>query len=163
MAYDDDSFKTIEQWLVNSFPGTQASYAVLDREVVLFRVHEPRPGAPRLELEISREAFEDRKVETIVADLVRQRVTDRLRADPTLRLNYTRDRDIPHVETLWVACDERQYRVVRNGEHNVRIYDKADRLLANWPAVMTVMPNSIHRRVATQWCDDIRKWRGLGQ
>jgi hypothetical protein len=163
VAYDDNSFKSIEQWLQATLPGTAASHAPLDREVVLFRAHEPRSGAPRYELEISREAFEDHIVETIVADLVQQKVADRLRADPTMRLTYSRDRNVPQLETLWVVCDGPHYRVVRDTKHNVRIYDKSNQLLSNWPAVMTVMPNSIHHRPAGGWCEDIRKWRGADQ
>jgi hypothetical protein len=163
VAYDEDSFKNIEEWLATALPGTQASHAQLDRETVLFRAHEARSGAPRYELEISREAFEDQRAETIVADLILQKVADRLRADPTMRLSYTRDRNVPHIETLWVTCDGRQYRVVRDGEHSVRIYDRAGQLLANGPLSMTVIPSSIHRRGVSEWCEDIRKWRGRGQ
>lgn len=123
MAYDENGFASVEQWLVNASPGTELSHAVLDRETVLFRAHEPRVGAACYELEISREAFEDHTVEIVLADLTRHKVADRLRADPTMRLNYTRDRNVPHLETLWVTCDERQYRVVRDSDHNVRIFD----------------------------------------
>jgi hypothetical protein len=163
LAYDEAAFKHVEHWLVSALPGTVPSHRALDRDMVLFRAHEPLPGSPRYELEMSREALEDHKVETIVADLVRQKVADRLRADPTMRLNYNRDRQVPHLETLWVTCDSSHYRVVRDGEHNVRIYDKAGQLLANWPAAMTVIQTSIHRRPINQWCQDIQKWRGPNQ
>lgn len=163
LAYDDDAFKSVAKWLANALPGTEVSYGVLDRETVLYRVHAPHAGAPRYELEISREAFEDHPVETILADLARLKIPDRLCVDPTMRLNYTRDRNVHHLETLWVTCDGRNYRVVRDSEHNVRIYDKAQQLLTNWPTVMTVLPSSIHTRPVSEWCEDVRKWRGANQ
>jgi hypothetical protein len=82
---------TIEAWFRESFPEhTVASQVVGSREVVLFRVHEEEPGAPRFELEVSYEAFEEHGADAIATDLTAKRVADRLRQDPAVRLMYHR-------------------------------------------------------------------------
>ena len=57
-----------------------------------------------------------------------------------------------------VVCDGSLYRVVRNLEGFVTVLDDAGAQLKNMPR-RTVLPDSIFHRHASQWRDDIRRWR----
>jgi len=56
------------------------------------------------------------------------------------------------------VCDGSLYRVVRNLEGFVTVLDDACAQLKNMPR-RTVLPDSIFHRHASQWRDDIRRWR----
>jgi hypothetical protein len=86
-----DDITKIEAWFSESFPShTVASKDIGTREVVLFRAHKETPRAPRYELEVSYEAFEDHGADAIVKDLVAKGVARRLQQDPAIRLMYDR-------------------------------------------------------------------------
>lgn len=135
--------------------------AIFDRDVALFRLYRDEPPSP--ELEVTAEALEDHPSETILADLDDQQVVQRLVADPTMRLRYYTRREVPPREEMWVRCDGRRYRVLRDSGHNVRIFDNAGRLLDNIPDTLLVMPSSVFRKSNQKWCREIREWRGATQ
>jgi hypothetical protein len=95
--------------------------------------------------------------------LVGEHVLERLRWDPTIRLSLDASGTVPPVESRTIECDGRTYRVQRDTEHNVRIFDANGRLLENTPRTMLVMPDSIHQRNISAWQEDIRQWRGRDQ
>lgn len=87
--------EAVEEWLRAAFPGYEVSSGDLpSREVVLFRAHKSELRSPRLEIEISYEAFEDNETETILADLSAQKAAERLQARPEERLAYNRFRQL---------------------------------------------------------------------
>ena len=87
---------------------------------------------------------------------------ERLLAHPTLRLLYTSDRTIPHFETLPIHCDGRGYRVVRDENGDVHIYDDQDRRLANRHGQRTLR-SSVFMRSDQEWCEEVRQGRGPDQ
>ncbi len=98
MEIAEDAIEAVEEWLRVNFPRHDVRFkAIWDREVVLFRARLREPAAPRYELEISYEAFEDHDAATIVEDLDSQNAAQLLRDKPTVRLMYNRFRRL--VET----------------------------------------------------------------
>jgi hypothetical protein len=92
------AMEAIERWFHENFQGyVVTSRDILARSVILLRAHEDRPRAPRHELEVSHEALEDNPIETIVADLTRMGIANRLKEQPEVRLMYNRFRQV--VET----------------------------------------------------------------
>lgn len=112
------------------------------------------------ELAISDEALSDHSAETIIGDLARHHVPRRLKSDPTMRLAYTSDRDVPHLETRFVRCGGKRYRFVRDSGHAVRVYDDRDTILSHMPSPLPVKPSSRFQRSEQDLCEDIRGWRG---
>lgn len=152
----------VSRWLHERFPGSVvAEGRIFDRGTTLYRI--ALAGGKSSELEVSDEAFEDIRVTDIIADLEAHEVVSRLTTDPTMRLQYTRSRDIPHHEWRQIDCDGRRYRVVRDAGHNVRIFDASDKPLSRTPQKMLVLSVSIFHRDYQQWCNEIRSWRGDNQ
>jgi len=133
-----------------------------DRDVVVF-TPQMQPGIQAGVLEVTEEALDDHAPEVILSDLREEDVPQRLLSDPTLRLRYSADRHVPHLETREVECGGRRYRVVRGGDHIVHIYDSADRALSPMPPTMLRMDRSIYRKSLKAWCDEISSWRGPEQ
>lgn len=163
MNNSSDSINGIAAWLQVALgvPSLNAR-ADLQRDVILFWVSattERKFG----ELGISEEALADHSPETIISDLQWQRVPWRLKSDPTMRLAYGTDRDIPHLETRFVRCDGRTYRFVRDAGHAVRVYDADGSLLTNLASPLAVKPTSLFRRDDVDLCGDVRGWRGPNQ
>lgn len=93
------AIEAVARWFHENFQGyVVTSSDIVARSVILLRAHEDRPRAPRLELEVSYEALEDNPIETIVADLTRLGVADRLREQPEVRVMYNRFRQIVQTE-----------------------------------------------------------------
>ena len=137
--------KTIQEfsdWLSDRLGGEIDSSYEGKTESYFFRVHIPgtRPD-PVLRVMLC--AFEDWSLDEIQADLESQGVIERLQRDPTMWLVYTRERVCPQSEPLFVKCDGRNYQVVRDSDHNVRVYDDSGWLLENSPQVLAVMPDSV--------------------
>ena len=159
----NDAINGIAAWLGRQLATANVrARADANRDVVLFRI-EPGDGSAERELEISGEALDDQTPETIIADLSRQEVPQRLSRDATMRLAYTTDREVPHFETRLVICDGRNYRIVRGDDHTVRIFASTGRLLEQTPSPLSVLETSIFRGPPERWWDDIRAWRGLSQ
>ena len=98
MKIDQTRIEAVDAWFRVDFPDHEVeSGEIFDREVVLFRAELPELHAPRYELEISYEAFQDHDAQTIVNDLNVQKASERLRDEPTVRLMYNRFRRL--VET----------------------------------------------------------------
>lgn len=154
----DEAVTKLEEWFARHFKeGRIDSEEIFDRDVQLFRV--TAPDGTTYELEITEEAFEDRRVDEILEDLKEEEVAERLRSDPSMRLCYYRGGKVPATETRWITCDGRSYRIVRDADHNVVVYDSQDQPLGNLPDDILVLPSSIHRRRKEKWRSDIRKWR----
>jgi hypothetical protein len=132
-----------------------------DREVVVVCCH--KPGSDAAELELSYEALESFDVSQILHDLEGDGIQERLSRDPSVRLQYGTDRRLHHFETRLIQCDGKSYRVVRDAEHNVFIFDNKGKPLASIPAGPLVMGVSIYQKDVSRWCEDVRKWRGSGQ
>jgi hypothetical protein len=153
----DAVHERLERW----FPDSRVeSQEIFDRETHLFRIHLPTGRAS--ELEVSREVLDHEPPEAIVNELSQSDSAERLRRDPSVRVQYFSS-GIDHFETRYVLCDGRQYRVVRDDKHNVSIFDSSDNLLLNTPRQMLVRPTSIFRSREADWRDQIRAWRGEGQ
>ena len=89
----------VETWFRENFPGHAVVWKDIgDREVILFQAHEEKPRAPRFELEVSYEAFEDHGADVIMRDLTAKRVADRLQQDPAVRLMYDRRRTLSETD-----------------------------------------------------------------
>lgn len=152
-----EAVEAVEQWLKEQFPDAQVdSGEIFERDVVLFRASEE---TDHYELEITEEAFRDHSTDTILDDLESQDVARRLRQDPTLRLQYRSSRRVPYIETRHVTCDGRRYRIVRDSDHNVQIFDSSDQLLEETPPGLRVMQHSVYRRSSDDWCREIRSRR----
>lgn len=152
-----EAVSAIERWMRTNFPDAYVeSREIFERVVVLFRASEE---ATYYELEVTGEAFRKQPTGTILDDLENQEVARRLRNDPSLRLQYRSSRVVPHFETRYVSCDGRQYRIVRDSNHNVQIFDSADQLLEETPPGLRVMQNSVYRRSREEWCREIRSRR----
>ena len=162
MTLPRDSLDGIRAFLAYQLNASVSTRADLDREVIVFEARQPE-GATICAFEITDEALRDHPAEAIIEDLRRHEVVQRLQRDPTMRLRYSTDRDVPSFESLEVRWDGRRYRVVRDAQHNVRIFDASDRALERTPTMMLVMPSSIFRRSLGEWCGDIAAWRGTGQ
>jgi hypothetical protein len=151
----------VQKWLAAQFPeATIVTGEIFDRESTLFRVH--TKAGPYPELEILREVLEDKSPDTLVRELAKSDALERLRRDPSVRIQYFRS-GINHFETRYVQCDNRHYRIVRDDKHNVTIFDYDDRRLANMPPQMLVLPASIFDLQVGEWCTRIMSWRGEGQ
>lgn len=158
-----NSINRIAAWLSTQLGSASISArADFDRDGVVLRFSLPE-GARIGELEISQEAADDYSPEDIIADLQKHDVPSRLKRDPTMRLAYTQDRDVPHLETRLMVCDGRQYRFVRDSQHSVRVYDETDRILGGMPSPLPVLSVSLFNRSSLELCEDIRGWRGQDQ
>ena len=158
-----DSIDALSAWLqVQLGTGGVSARADQTRDSILFRI-DLGDGSPPRELEISEEALSDLDPTAIVIDLGRQNVPERLRCDPTMRLAYTKEREVPHFETLFVQHEGKTYRVVRDSVHAVRIFDSRDRTLARTPSPLPVLQVSVFKRALNKWIDDIREWRAPDQ
>jgi hypothetical protein len=158
MHQNADSINGIASWLQVKLAAGVTTRAEFDSEVVVFRV-QPVTGGAAMELAISEEALGDHPPDEVIADLAALDIPDRLRRDPTMRLAYSTDRDVPHLETRYVDCDGRRYRLVRDSQHAVRAYDQSDNLLPSLPSPLPILQVSLFRRGLTQLQDDIRQWR----
>jgi hypothetical protein len=158
-----DSVNGIAAWLgVQLKTGSVSARGDFDREATVFRIS-LNDGTKIGELEISQEALDEHAPENIIADLQKQDVPSRLKRDPTMRLAYTVDRDVPHLETRITTCGGRLYRFVRDSGHAVRVYDSTDRILERMPSPLPVLKVSLFKRAPQQLCDDVRGWRGPDQ
>jgi hypothetical protein len=156
--YMNDSIEAIVAWLrVQCKTPHVTAHADMHRDVIVFRLDLGDGALPR-HLEIGENALRDVPPEDILIDLGRAAVTDRLRQDPTMRLQYTNERSVPHLETLLVRYENEEYRIVRDAAHTVRIFDASDRPLPNTPR-STTLQSSIFARPIDKWIDDIRNWR----
>ena len=160
MTTDNSVVDAVLKWLANHFPDTSVEHAGdFDRETHLFRIQPPQGRAP--ELELSREVLERKSPASVTGTLDREKVAERLTRDPTLRVQFFED-GVRGFETRFVTCDGQQYRIVRDGGHNVAIYDSSDQRLPNAPQQQTVMTTSIFKKDMHTWCDAIRVWRSSG-
>src|SRR5688500_18573208 len=95
MHPSSEKISAVENWFSEEFPGhVVESHELISREAILYRAHEPRPRAPRFELIVSFEAFDDNPIDTIVGDLRARRAGDLLRRESPQRLMYDRFRRI---------------------------------------------------------------------
>ena len=158
-----DSVAGLTSWIARQYPGADVSArADAIRDVIVFSAT-PTDGSGTRMLEITDEAMADVPVVTIIEDLEQQGVPSLLRRDPTMRRTYSSDRKVPHFEQLRIECGGRQYRVVRDSSHNVRIFDDQDLPLDKLPPSVLAMDASIFRRPMIHWCTDVSKWRGPSQ
>jgi hypothetical protein len=161
VATDQPVVKSVAAWLSEQFPSATIEHqGDFDRETHLFRVVRRQGGHP--ELEISREVLEREEPAQVIEELRREDVASRLDRDPNFRIQFFQD-GLRGLETRIVHCDGRRYRVVRDAQHNVSIYDSEDRRLEKMPQSMLVLPDSVFKRDAAKWCSDIRSWRGPTQ
>ncbi len=93
MAMLKDSLEGIVAWVDTEYPGRTSARADQDRDVTVFTV-DPSDGTKRRSFEISDEALSDIPPETILADLRKARLLDRLRADESYRPLYTSQRTL---------------------------------------------------------------------
>ena len=129
---DHPTSRDIQAWLSAGLQASRIeSTTIFDRDSILFRAW-PR-GGRAVELEVDRKAIEDFTSAMILADLEDSDVLTRLTTDPSMRLCYGFKRDVPHFESRTVVCEGRQYRIVRDASHNVRIYDGTDERLKGTP------------------------------
>jgi len=158
----DEAIEAISEWFSSQMNLEVSWFEIPDRQVFVFRAEsDSSQGDP--ELEITRVAFEDVPVDQIISDLEDHEVISVFQRDPTMHLTYKSDRTVPHFERMPLRVDGRMYRVVRDRDHNVKIFDDQDRLLENFPSEMTVLPQSIYRRSRQRWSEEIRNWRGPDQ
>lgn len=158
----EETVNQIASWIAQQLGGVQVAHAYdFDRDATVFRPQ--KPGVKMGEIEISDEALGDHTVETIIGDLARHAVPKRLSDDPTMRLAYTVDRDVPHLETRPVTCDGRQYRFVRDSHHAVRVYTSDDQLLERLSSPLPVLSVSLFRRDLADLQQNVRDWRGPSQ
>jgi hypothetical protein len=160
MNWTESPAYRIAEWLKAEFPARHVELDDhVDTESVLFYIDAPLAPV----LQIGERVLEQYSVREIVDFLVGEHVLERLRWDPTIRLSLDASGTVPPVESRTIECDGRTYRVQRDTEHNVRIFDANGRLLENTPRTMLVMPDSIHQRNISAWQEDIRQWRGRDQ
>src|SRR5687767_479238 len=125
MDSSDDSINRIAAWLGAQLKSPSVRVQRdFDREAIVFHIAAVDAGIG--DLEISQEAIDDHAPDIVISDLQTHDVPARLRRDPTMRLAYSRDRDVPHLETRWIICDRKRYRFVRDSDHTVRVYDSND-------------------------------------
>jgi hypothetical protein len=161
MAYDGPVIKAVAAWLAQRFPGAPIEHnGDFDRETYLFRVSLGPARHP--ELELSREVTDRQDAPQVLSELEREDVAARMSRDPTLRVQFFDD-GIRGFETRIVQCDGRLYRVVRDKQHNVVIYDAKGRRLERSPQSMHVLQGSIFKRDAAKWCEEILQSRGPAQ
>jgi hypothetical protein len=163
MTWTESPAYRLAEWIKAEMPANHVELDDhFDTESVVFYID--APGViPAPVLQIGEDMLADHPVTDLVEALKRERVLERLRRDPTLRLALHSSGEVPTHESRTVPCDGRTYRIERDSEHNVRIYDSNDRLLENLPRTILVMPNSVHGRNVTEWQQDIRQWRGPDQ
>jgi hypothetical protein len=163
MSVPADIVEGIAVWFSSHFPGSQPSArAEPVRDVIVFGARQ-QTGPLLAEFEVSDEALQDHSAETIATDLTQQRLIDRVRRDPTMRLRYTTDRRLSSIEVLTVHCDGRRYTVTRDDAHNVRVYDANGAILRRHPETLLVLPSSVFKRPIDSWQQEIRAWRDADQ
>jgi len=161
MAPTNEQKQAISEWLTKQLAAAAvSSHYDFSRETTLFTVRRD-PGT--VALEITDSAFEDYPVAEIIRDLTEEKLVERFARDPTMRAQYVARQKLLGHECLYISCDGRQYRVIRDGAHNVRVFDDSDRPLDRAPRGMLVLPGSLFSRSEAQWCADIRSWRGQQQ
>jgi len=161
MTTAKEAVQAISEWLRTRFQGsTVDTQNIFDKETQLFRVHVGKGKHP--ELEVSREVLGHRTTEAILSELGKGDTIERMNRDPSVRIQYF-DSGITHFETRYLRCDDSLYRVVRDENHNVVVYDSADRRLTKAPRTVLSLPASIFQVSSDEWCSRIRAWRGEGQ
>jgi hypothetical protein len=153
--------RAVQDWLANLFPDSRIqSHEDFDRDTWVFRVF-PVVGRAG-ELELSREVLERDDPEAIKGALADSDASERMHRDPTVRVQYFSS-GVNGFETRLLNCDGRMYRIVRDGSHNIAVFDSADQRLKNTPKIPAVFQGSIFDRPASDWCEQVRAWRGSGQ
>ena len=152
----------IEGWLEDRLGVEVNVYGDDIRTTTCFQANVPNLR-PSPVLRVTLRALEDVELETILEDLDREQVPERLLARPDIHLPYTTERKIPYFETLSIRCDDRHYRVVRGEDRHVEILDDRDQPLTNRPPGMHALPTSVFLRSDQEWFNDIRRWRGPNQ
>jgi hypothetical protein len=127
----------VEHWFRSAFPGYEvSSHDLPKRMVVLFRAHESKARAPRHELEVSYEAFDDNSIETILNDL-----TSATSLGPSL----TRNRGTAMAK----AKRERwSYRTGEKGVNRVRAYEKDGSILLEFYERIRGSTDPVRKRVS---------------
>ncbi len=139
------------------FPGGKVEQGWgVDESYLLFRVH--RADGKRSEIQFAETALEDYTSAEILRDLAQAETAAQLTARTSHRFTYGPSRDVTPIERMVVVCDGRSYRVVRNLEGFVTVFDDAAERLTNMPR-RAALPDSIFHRHESQWREDIRRWR----
>lgn len=144
-------------WLKQAFDAAEVEVIEADRmDVYLFRIRD-REERPWPEFEVTLEALEDWDLNEIGHDITSDGLVQWMKDRPSFRIRYGNDRQISHFESLNVRCGGEWFRVVRDGEANVSIFNSAnERLKAGG---MRVLPTSIFRKSEQQWCKEIEELR----
>jgi len=110
-------------------------------------------------LRVSLEALEDWDLPAILEDLERENLLVRLRREPAFWPMYSNARALEPLEELSISVDGNQHTITRDRDHNVRVFGPDGRLLREHPTGLLVNPQSLFRRPANRWEEDIRAWR----
>ena len=152
----DTTVSELAKWLESVFPGGKVQYDwVGDDAYLLYRVH--RADGKRSEIQFSETALEDYTTVEILRDLTAESVGAQLKTRTSHRFTYGPSREVTPVERMIVVCDGRSYRVVRNLERAVSVFDEDGHELRNLPPFL-VLPGSIFHTPTWQWQQDIPKW-----
>ncbi len=147
----------LAEWLQGVFPGAKIEHHwITDGAYLLFSVY--RADGKVSEIQFAEIALEDYEAAEIMRDLRREVIAKQLQARTSHRFTYGPRREVTGIERMVVECDGLTYRVVRGLDRDVSVFDGEDRLLRNMPPQL-VLPDSIFHRHASQWRDDIRRWR----
>jgi hypothetical protein len=154
-----DQAERVNAWFAKHFPSFEVE-ALDDKltETYLFRVRESRDREYGVSATYA--SLEDHPV---AKDLESLGAAELLRGHPNRILPYIHEtREILSNEQMWVTCDDRRYRIQRDGQH-IDIFDQHDRRLANQPDAPRILQDSIYRRTEQSWRDEIRQLRGENQ
>jgi hypothetical protein len=150
------TIRDLTDWLQGVFPGGKIEQGwTIDDAYLLFRVY--REDGKRSEIQFAKIALEDYASAEILRDLRRAIIAKQLQARTSHRFTYGPRREVTGTERMVVTCDGHMYRVVRDLNRTVAVFDDEDRPLKNMPPRL-VLPDSIFHRPVQQWRAEIGAW-----